>query len=125
MQIHLLELLSPSSLSRRYGRLKFELCMLVLSEIGETYWGADYTYRFFERAQAKILKYQGATVLEGGGINCEARSTALDAPTSLAPQAAARQETTQETMIEDLFPPEFFLSGESYSSMMNSEEEDM
>ena len=54
MQIHLLDCKSPNSLFRQLGNLKLQLCMMILSELRDTYWGADFSYRMFERAQAKL-----------------------------------------------------------------------
>ena len=56
MQIHLLDCKSPNALSRQLGNLKLQLCMIILSELRETYWGADFAYRMFERAQAKLAE---------------------------------------------------------------------
>lgn len=54
MQIHLFDCKSSSLLLRRVGNHKLDFCMLVLSELRETYWGADFTYLLFERAQKKL-----------------------------------------------------------------------
>ena len=56
MQIHLLDCKSSNALSRQLGNLKFQLCMVILSELRETYWGADFAYRMFECAQAKLAE---------------------------------------------------------------------
>jgi hypothetical protein len=54
MQIHLLDCKSPIPLFRQLGNLKFQLCMLILPELRDTYWGADFAYRMFQRARAKL-----------------------------------------------------------------------
>jgi hypothetical protein len=58
MQIHLLESTSPTALSRRYGSHKFQLGLMVLSELRSTYCGANAMYGLFERAQARIQTQQ-------------------------------------------------------------------
>lgn len=54
MQIHLLESTSPDPLQRQFGTHKFRLCMMVLSELRGTYYGANVMYKLFERAEAKL-----------------------------------------------------------------------
>lgn len=56
MQIHLLDCKSPTPSVRRLGHHKLDLCMMVLSELRETYWGADFTYKMFDRARAKLAQ---------------------------------------------------------------------
>ncbi|KAE9362543.1 hypothetical protein N431DRAFT_391777 [Stipitochalara longipes BDJ] len=56
MQIHLIELSSPTPLFRRFGKHKFQLCMMVLSELRSTYWGADAVSKLFEHALARVQK---------------------------------------------------------------------
>ena len=56
MQIHLIELSSPTPLFRRFGNHKFQLCMMILSELRSTYWGADAVYKLFEHALARVQK---------------------------------------------------------------------
>lgn len=56
MQIHLIQLSSHTPLFRRLGSHKFELCMIVLSELRNTYWGADTMYKLFEHALARVQK---------------------------------------------------------------------
>lgn len=64
MQMHLLESTSASPLLRNFGSHKLKLCMMVLSELRATYWGADSIYRLFERAEAKLLESQTKHVAE-------------------------------------------------------------
>lgn len=54
MQIHLFDCKSSNSLTRGFGQNKLQLCMLVLQELRETYWGADFMYRLFEHARLKL-----------------------------------------------------------------------
>lgn len=52
MQIHLFDCKSSNPLICGLGKNKLQLCMLVLSNLRETYWSAGVMYRLFERAQA-------------------------------------------------------------------------
>jgi hypothetical protein len=54
MQIHLLDCKSSVSLTRRLGNHKLQLCMIVLSELQDTYWGAIFTLKMFRHAQSKL-----------------------------------------------------------------------
>ena len=56
MQIHLFDCKSTVPLRRGLGSNKLNLCMLVLSQLRDTYWSASVTYRLFERAQAVLDK---------------------------------------------------------------------
>jgi hypothetical protein len=55
IQIHLIESTSSTApLSRQLNAHKLQLCMMVLSELRDNYWGAAIAYRLFEEAQAKL-----------------------------------------------------------------------
>jgi hypothetical protein len=54
MQIHLFDCKSNIPIRRGLGSNKLNLCMLVLSQLRDTYWSASVVYRLFERAQ-KLL----------------------------------------------------------------------
>ncbi|KAL3483419.1 hypothetical protein BJX62DRAFT_220306 [Aspergillus germanicus] len=54
MQIHLIDCKSSNPFTRKFAASKLELCMLVLSELRHTYWGADFTFKLFEKARAKL-----------------------------------------------------------------------
>ena len=72
MQMHLLESTSANPLLRNFGSHKLRLCMMVLSELRATYWGADTIYRLFERAEAKLLERQtrdAAETASGSSVN--------------------------------------------------------
>ncbi|KAF9885366.1 hypothetical protein FE257_012983 [Aspergillus nanangensis] len=56
MQIHLYDCRSPNPLVRRFAGQKLELCMLVMSQLRHTYWGADFMFRLFQRAQVKVAE---------------------------------------------------------------------
>ena len=51
MQIHLFDCKSTNPLICGLGSNKLQLCMLVLSNLRETYWSAGVMYRLFEKAQ--------------------------------------------------------------------------
>lgn len=55
MQIHLFDCKAESTLLRNHGKNKLDLCLLVLSEMRNTYWSASVIYRLFSKAQ-KILE---------------------------------------------------------------------
>ncbi|OAA43538.1 C6 transcription factor [Beauveria brongniartii RCEF 3172] len=50
-QIHLADCKSESTLTRRHGRSKLQLCVSVFAELRPTYWSADVMHRLFKRAQ--------------------------------------------------------------------------
>ena len=56
MQIHLFDCKSTVPLRRGLGSNKLNLCMLVLSQLRDTYWSASVIYRLFERAQVMLDK---------------------------------------------------------------------
>ena len=72
MQMHLLESTSNNPLLRNFGSHKLRLCMMVLSELRATYWGADSIYRLFERAESKLRERQtkeAARISSGCSVN--------------------------------------------------------
>ncbi|KIV95672.1 hypothetical protein PV10_03296 [Exophiala mesophila] len=52
MQLHLYDCKSTRQLVRKFARSKLSECMMIVSELRNTYWGADFTWRLFETAQA-------------------------------------------------------------------------
>lgn len=50
MQIHLMDSTASRPLAQRLAKSKLDLFMMVLSELRETYWGANFTYNMFEAA---------------------------------------------------------------------------
>lgn len=56
MQIHLFDCKSTVPLRRGLGSNKLNLCMLVLSQLRDTYWSASVIYRLFKRAQVMLEK---------------------------------------------------------------------
>ncbi|EPE04422.1 c6 transcription factor [Ophiostoma piceae UAMH 11346] len=67
MQIHLYDCKVESPLLRKHGKNKLDLCLLVLSEMRNTYWSASVIYRLFSKAQQ---------ILEGSSINSGGPGTA-------------------------------------------------
>jgi hypothetical protein len=56
MQIHLLHCKSSNALVGQFAAQKLHICMLALSELRDTYWGADFVFEMFQRAQKKLLE---------------------------------------------------------------------
>jgi hypothetical protein len=54
MQIHLLEATSSNLLARRLAQNQLELCMIVMTELRETYWAADFLSRLFSNVRTKL-----------------------------------------------------------------------
>ena len=63
MQIHLFDCKSSDPLICGLGNNKLHLCMLVLSNLRETYWSAGVMYRLFEKAQ-EILNRPNPNTLD-------------------------------------------------------------
>jgi hypothetical protein len=61
MQIHLFDCKSSVPLRRGLGKNKLNLCMLVLTQLRNTYWSASVIYRLFERAQSMLDKAKDTT----------------------------------------------------------------
>jgi hypothetical protein len=61
MQIHLFDCKSTNPLVCGLGSNKLQLCMLVLSQLRETYWSAGVMYRLFKRAQ-EILSHSNSDI---------------------------------------------------------------
>jgi hypothetical protein len=58
MQIHLLDCKSDRQLARKLAWSKIGDCMMVVSELRDTYWGADFTLKLFEVAQTLLKDRQ-------------------------------------------------------------------
>lgn len=70
MQIHLADCKSTSALTCGLARNKLQLCMLVLSDLRQTYWSANVMYRLFERGQALLTN--GEVKTAGAPTNANA-----------------------------------------------------
>ena len=89
MQIFLFDCKSTEPLRRGLGTNKLNLCMLVLSQLRNTYWSASVTYRLFSRAQALLDKSKSS-----------AFATA-EKPTP-SPQRITSQSSNQDLQTEQL-----------------------
>ncbi|OAL32686.1 hypothetical protein AYO20_07844 [Fonsecaea nubica] len=72
MQIHLYECRSSRPLIHNLAWSKLEVCMMVVSELRETYWGANFAFKLFEAAKAMLQKrshhqhHSGGSGVPGG-----------------------------------------------------------
>ena len=58
MQIHLIETIQGQSpLLRRISSQRLQLCMTVLADLRDNYWGADAIYRLFEQAEVAMCNH--------------------------------------------------------------------
>lgn len=120
MQIHLLDCKSPSSLFRQLGDLKLRLCMMILSELRDTYWGADFAYKMFQRAQAKLSEiletHSEANHASGLQYRIPQAPIAPLTPESTAfSQVQSRdQSLSSYPSLEDILAPEFSLGDGQY-----------
>ncbi len=105
MQMYLLESTSPTALSRRYGTHKFQLGMMVLSELRSTYWGADAMYRLFERAQARVQARQHKSSTSNS-LSGEVKSIPLTPDSAMyGPDRTGDQPTGPDRLLD----PEIFM----------------
>jgi hypothetical protein len=98
MQIHLIELSSPTPLFRRFGNHKFQLCMMILSELRSTYWGADAVSKLFEHALARVQKPDSPT----NSSHKAARSDSNTVPLQQTPASVAFPPTQHDISTGDL-----------------------
>lgn len=54
IQIHLLEATSSNLLARRLAQNQLDLCMIVLTELRETYWAADFLSQLFSNVRKRL-----------------------------------------------------------------------
>ncbi len=122
MQIHLLDCKSPVSLIRRLGNHRLQLCMIVLSELQDTYWGANFAARMFRLAQSKLrtasLEVSQPSLPENGN------GTTITQPEEAAMSQSQRAQTQQSqplpnllstTNIDDMLNFDFVLPDMTYS----------
>ena len=125
MQIHLLDCKSPSSLFRQLGNLKLQLCMMILSELRDTYWGADFAYRMFERAQAKLLEVPKAhaEANQASGLQrCVPDATVsplTPESTALSQSHSTNQSHLSYPSLDDILAPGFSLGEVQYPFWTN------
>ncbi|KAL3441400.1 fungal-specific transcription factor domain-containing protein [Aspergillus insuetus] len=63
MQIYLLDCKSPNFLTQRFAKQKLEVCMLAMSHLRQTYWGANFMLRLFQKAGHKASVEFGSSCL--------------------------------------------------------------
>lgn len=149
MQIHLYDLRSAGPLLSGLAKNRLQLCMLVLSELRETYWSAGVMHRLFGRAQNIVEQHNAQSrgnaaesitlasndaISHGAheyGIN-EQRNTVqsdkvamLPTPQSEMPSNILTQQVpwdnlTYPSSIDELFNPAFSLSEDSFESIFMS-----
>ena len=98
MQMHLIEVASPTPLFRRFGNHKFQLCMMVLSELRSTYWGADAVYKLFEHAQTRTQKQDTPDINPHKAVTAEE----IASPLPQAPASAVFQQSQNDVRDSDL-----------------------
>ena len=134
MQIHLIE--SKSSVGRllkKFSSYKFQLYMMVLSELRNNYWGAEVAYHLFEQAEAKLRDrpeqhHQTTFTPSNHSTRDNVGSTTTDVPALTAESSVfsisqSRPSETQQAISEEyLFDPETFLLDQfARGSMIDSE----
>lgn len=91
MQIHLFDCKSNRQLVRNLAWSKLGECMMVVSELRNTYWGADFTYKLFEAAETilKSLEDQSTSSRAGQGYS---NQESTHANTECIPEATGAGE---------------------------------
>ncbi|KAF2019969.1 hypothetical protein BU24DRAFT_130901 [Aaosphaeria arxii CBS 175.79] len=64
LQVHLLDYSSHKNMIHRMGSKHLEICMIVVEELKETFFGAEILYRMFSKAQKQILSRRIAALSE-------------------------------------------------------------
>lgn len=75
MQIHLFDCKSTVALRRGLGKNKLSLCMLLLSQLRNTYWSASVIFRLFERAQIMLDKSNRGMMTQSEGATSDHSGT--------------------------------------------------
>lgn len=96
MQLHLFECKSLVPLRRGLGKNKLDLCMLVLTQLRNTYWSASVIYRLFERAQNMLDKARLAPKLS---TEPEAGVSSRTPGTERLGHTFSHQNAQQETVL--------------------------
>ncbi|OQU97001.1 Fungal specific transcription factor domain-containing protein [Cladophialophora immunda] len=134
IQIHLVEMTLPTTpILKTLSAHKFQLCMMVLSELRDNYWGAAVAYRLFEKAQADLHgsspnQPTGSDVNSDlVGSNHENESTGCTVPTpssSLLGDCQPDLRDTRKPPLSDSLPdPVDFFSDEFASGLMSNIDE--
>jgi hypothetical protein len=96
MQLHLFECKSLVPLRRGLGKNKLDLCMLVLTQLRNTYWSASVIYRLFERAQSMLDK---ARLAPRHSTEPEAGVSSRTPGTECVGHTFSHQNAKQETVL--------------------------
>lgn len=128
MQIHLIEFKSSvGALSRSFSSHKFQVYMMVLSELRENYWGAEVAYGLFEQAEAKLNNrsenHQTKATISDKLTSDNVGNPTTDIPPLTPESASLSNSQTQPALSEDyLFDPENFLLDQfTLGSMVDTE----
>lgn len=106
MQIHLLDFKSSNSLARRLAEHRLQLGMMILAELRETYWGADFVLKLFQRALAKM----GSTVADFSVRRNESSVHAMSSTPDSFPIDSLFHYSENALPIEDPLGPNGFFS---------------
>ena len=106
MQIHLYDLRSKSPLLSGLARNRLYLCMLVLSELRDTYWSAGVMYRLFERAQSIIEQRNNKSSNTSSSKISSFPPTGQSGPLNSEANPDAYQDSAQPEQIAMLPTPE-------------------
>lgn len=110
MQIHLADCKSTSSLTCGLARNKLQLCMLVLSDLRQTYWSANIMYRLFERGQA---------LLNNGGVRTPSNRLRSATPDREQTPPEHEESVVPEPalLLEEPLDPQWFNISPQFSSV--------
>lgn len=101
MQIHLLDLKSSSNLARRLAEHRLQLGMMILAELRETYWGADFTLKLFRRALAKM----GSPIADTGSGRSQSSWQMLGSTPDSIPVDHSSQYSEMDLLTQDPLGP--------------------
>ncbi|KAG0652791.1 Cutinase transcription factor 1 beta [Hyphodiscus hymeniophilus] len=118
MQIHLFDCKSAEPLRRGLGTNKLNLCMLVLSQLRDTYWSASVTHRLFARAQTLLDNHSPIVTAQSKKptshprrMRTQPNSTAIDT------------EQTFRPLNQQQSPPQYQTSQSQHSQQLQNTEE--
>lgn len=100
MQMHLLDAVEHRGLGGKLAMHKLELCMILLSELRNTYAGADAAFKFFSRAQTRLLHHGDKYAADGHDESC----TPVIPTIGLEPQSRTRSSDYAPGLDEFLNP---------------------
>ncbi|OAL25743.1 hypothetical protein AYO22_04732 [Fonsecaea multimorphosa] len=134
IQIHLVEMTLPTTpILKTLSSHKFQLCMMVLSELRDNYWGAAAAYRLFEKAQEDL--HESPQAQRPGSVaishstsenheNISIRGIALTPGSSLSEDSGpGLRDTTQFPLGDSLPDPVDFFSDDFVAGLMSNIDE--